>query len=169
MTDELDIDALFGQENGVEPMTLNPPRPSSPFGTAFLLIAAVLLGMYMNTLPGCQSLLPDGDNSRDDIVVRVDGPTVLIAWDDDGTASEGQADVLTTTKVQTWCEDNGYLYRKFDVDDDLSRTEPYWQALMESAAGPPSLTVAKENGQAVTLPLPSTVQKTIDRIQKEGK
>lgn len=174
MTDELDIEALLNQPAPVpqrqrveEAAAYRPPAPSSNmFGSFGYVIAAVLLFLLLSPYKGCEGLTPDTEEEQ--ISVRVDGPTVMLTWDDRGTATEGQSDVLTTTKVQTWCEQNGFRYRKFDVDDDLSRAEPYWHAMMSSAADPPSLTIAKANGQAVTMALPSTVQETIQRIEKEG-
>jgi len=170
MTDELDIDALLNPQPVPQRQVIDYHRPA-PRGLGsggFLgyVIAAVLLFMLLSSNKGCDGSLPNQEEEQ--ISVRVDGPAVMLTWDDSGTATEGQSDVLTTTKVQTWCEQNGFRYRKFDVDDDLSRAEPYWQVMMSSAAAPPSLTIAKANGQAVTLALPSTVQETIQRIEKEG-
>ena len=91
------------------------------------------------------------------IDVTVDKPTVLVKWDEKMEASDGQWDVVNSTKFQTWCEEKGYVYRRYDKDDDMIRVEPIYGKLMEVAADVPSLTVASTDG-TITMSLPDTVE-----------
>lgn len=174
----LNVDDLFGPAesevakggaNSTQwaPLTPSlPPQPTKPFLEKVIVYLAVALFAYLLV-----SKLIDRDSQPDDddrvVDVRVEKPTVLIAWDPNGTTSDGQSDVLNTTKIQTWCEDNGVEYRRFDVASDLSAVEPYWLAMMDAATDPPSLNIALPNGTAKTMVLPDTVETTIKKIEKE--
>lgn len=185
MPDRLDVDDLFGEDTAPAPQPVNPgpsvqpvsvqqPAPvvvqqpvrqQTSFTTFFAFaLAAFFAALWITSHRGCTPLPIDDDTIVD---VRVPNPTVLIAWDDDGNATDGQKDVLNTTKVQTWCEEHGVTYRRFDVDADLSKAEPYWEVLMKAAADPPSITIALPSGRAKTMTLPDTVDGTINKINSE--
>lgn len=182
---QLDIDELFGDEPQGEqptapvtrpatagPVTSPEPLPTQPqskqtsFATFFGFALAIFFGaLWLSSMSSCR-FDPTPDDGEDTVIVRVDKPTVLLAWDDEGDATEGQANVIGTTKVQTWCEENGIDYRRHDVDDKLDRTEPKWGALMKAAGEPPALIIATDK-HTRRYALPDTVDGAINKIRAE--
>jgi hypothetical protein len=150
------------------PYTPQPQPTNKPSALTYLAfgVAAFFLALWIAGQRGCS--LPDSDTNPQ-VRIKVPSPAALVLYNvQTGQASEGQKDVLATTKVQTWCEQNDVLYRKYSSEADLSKTEPYWQAMADNAKPPPSLTIANPNGTWTSVVLPDSIDKTISKIEKEA-
>ncbi|QDS95925.1 hypothetical protein FF011L_47260 [Roseimaritima multifibrata] len=126
----------------VEPSPHYSEAPAERPQASLLTYAAIAVAIFFAVLyfGGMKSCERSDDREDTTIEVRVDKPHVLIT--SGGNPTDGQGIVLSTTKVQTWCEQNGIEYRKFADGGDDSALEPAFQALLKVAASPPAMTMA---------------------------
>lgn len=180
MSDQLDVDRLFPQprkepQDAMSSGALHPqglrepaprppqtPRPNNTLNVIAIMLAIFFGVAWLTNFRGC-SPIPDDDT----VVVEVEEPHVLMLWQDsDENVSSGQAAALTTTKIQTYCEEQGFEYRRYDVDDDLSNVEPVWSQLADIAEDPPSITIATPDSTE-TFMLPDGIEATLSLIKEE--
>lgn len=196
--ERLNIDDLFGTagsegaSNGVANSTpgMTPAPPAhtvpadptpSPFmypreekkksiiETAITYIAFAALAFFIvSWITGHRGSTPDNDDQTS-VTIKVPGPTVLVTYGEGQSINDGQKNVLNTTKVQTWCEENGITYRRFEATADLSKAEPYWKLMQQAASDPPAMTIALPSGKVIKGSLPDTIEKAIAKIEKETK
>jgi hypothetical protein len=140
--------------------TTTPPK--FPFQWALPIVVAVVV--FVATW----MIFRDRAGIRpDDSDVLVSESSVLLKWDDKDAVTEGQKNTINTTKLRTWAESNGYSFRRFDVDDDLSKVEPQWDKLMEvgkKKEGPILILADKEKTKATVCP--DSPEKAIEWLEK---
>ena len=139
-----------------------------PPGGGFLTILpwlalAVVLGFVF--LRGCEVPIIDDDDSP----VISGGPAVLFVVEDgNDSLTVGQAQTTISAKVQTFCEENDVLYRRYDADADLSGEDEIVREMMRAGldSDPPCFVLAGEDGRGVVRDVPESPDEAVRQIKE---
>lgn len=153
-----DLDFVVAETS--EPATVVVERPRRDF-MKWLLIGS-MVAMVAWQLRGC---IPSP--GPDPIPIPTDSPAVLFALDGDTGLTIDQAQVAISQKVQTYADANEIDYRRYDVADDLSREDEFWQTMMEAARRkPPAMVTVDANGTGVIHDIPASVEDAIRTLER---
>lgn len=147
-----------------------PPLPSAVPGTRRKFSIDVwrvipwmllfLLAIWVVGIPGC----PDGGD--DFTPIPVESPSVLFAVDATVESDVGLAQVASSAKVKSFCDDSGIAYRRYDVRDDLSKEDEQWRVMMDAAKEhqPPNMVTVDVDGRG-GIYAPATVDAAIEILK----
>lgn len=148
----------------VPPPLLAPPlfrrRFSIDIWRVIPWVLLLLFVLWVVGIPGC----PDGGD--DFTPIPVDGPSVLFAVDATVESGVGLAQVASSAKVKSFCDDNGIVYRRYDVRDDLSKEDEQWRVMMSAAKEhqPPNMVTVAADGRG-GIYAPATVDAAIEILK----
>ncbi len=127
-----------GTSTATEPRAHAGASPVSRRGSlGWIFFAFVVTLWSVTSFRGCDfAPIPDGDH------VSVDSIHVLMVPADVKDMTEEQGQAYNSAKVSAWCESHKAEFRRYQVEDDLSKAEPIWQQLRMLATNPPEIVIA---------------------------
>lgn len=148
--------------NSASSHSVSVPRMGQPWlGIAAFAVALVVLAI---------SFLPKS-TPNDDSTVKVDKPHVVIVEEsgDHDQLTANQIAILTSVPIREFYDRNEVVYRKYDVEDDVSKESKTLQELREMVTEEPPCVIVAKGSKASQFKLPKdpeAMQKRVSQLIK---